>query len=151
MLEIAEDLTGFSGAFELSIANVDKPFLDYREIAGRLAQFKRPAWLTHLPTFAAKARRFPGAHFVIGLDTLIRIAEPGYYDSREALQITLREFEELDIRFVVFGRHHETGFATLDDVAQDLPRQLVSRCIPVSRETFSSPLSSTSLRGRRQR
>ena len=36
MLAIAEELTGLPGAYELSVANVDKPFLDYREIERRL-------------------------------------------------------------------------------------------------------------------
>jgi hypothetical protein len=82
--EIAEEKSGLAGAYELSIVNVDKPFLDYTEIDQRLKQFDRPVWVTRLPTFLEKARHFHGACFAVGIDTLIRIAEPGYYGGPEA-------------------------------------------------------------------
>ena len=74
MMAVAEARSGLAGAFELSIENPDKPLLDYIEIAERLSQFQHPAWLTRLPTFPQKAENFPNATFVVGIDTLIRIA-----------------------------------------------------------------------------
>jgi nicotinamide mononucleotide (NMN) deamidase PncC len=146
MLDIAEALTGLEGAFELSVANVDKPMLDYREIERRLAQFDRPVWLTHLPTFLEKARHFPGATFAIGLDTLLRIAEPVYYASPAGMQAALEELEALGTQFVVFGRERDDRFLVLEDVAHTLPQHLTARCVGVDAATFRDAVSSTVLR-----
>jgi nicotinamide mononucleotide (NMN) deamidase PncC len=146
MLGIAEELTGLDGAYELSVANVDKPFLDYREIEARLTQFDRPVWLTQLATFLEKARHFQGAHFVVGVDTLIRIADPRYYGNDRVRDEALLELHEYGARFVVFGRELEGGFKILGDVASQLPDTLVADSIEVKAERFQNPISSTALR-----
>ena len=69
MLSYAQQKLGLPGSFELSIANVDKPMLDYTSIERRLGQFAdKPLWLTALPTFREKAEAFPGATFIVGAD-----------------------------------------------------------------------------------
>jgi nicotinamide mononucleotide (NMN) deamidase PncC len=146
MLSIAEQLTGLEGAYELSVANVDKPFLDYREIALRLAQFNRPVWLTRLPTFIEKARQFPGAIFVVGLDTLMRIAEPRYYGSPELRDAVLAELDNSGARYLVFGRELEGRFKVLSDLASELPESLLSRATEVDAARFRNPVSSTDIR-----
>ncbi len=146
MLTIAEKRTGLPGAYELSIANVDKPALDYTEIARRLDQFDRPVWLTRLPTFLEKARRFQEAHFVVGVDTLVRILEPRYYGSEDARDAALAELAALDTRFVVFGRAMDDRFVCLSDL--ELPGPFRHLCLEVSASEFSEPVSSTELRRR---
>lgn len=148
MLTIAEQLTGLTGAYELSVANVDKPFLDYREIATRLAQFDRPVWLTRLPTFVEKARHFRGACFVVGVDTLVRITEPRYYGNAHVRDDALAELEEYDAHFVVFGRQLESEdtFKVLGDIVNQMPATLAARCIEVDAKRFNNPISSTALR-----
>lgn len=147
MLEIAEQKSGRAGAYELSIVNVDKPFLDYTEIDTRLRQFHKPVWVTRLPTFIEKARFFRGAHFAVGIDTLIRIVDTGYYGSLEARDRALAELAELGTRFVVFGRTLENQFLCLSDVT--LPSLFRNLCIEVSKAEFDEPVSSTELRRRR--
>ncbi len=147
MLEIAEQKTALPGAFELSILNVDKPFLDYTEIDSRLRQFHKPVWVTRLPTFIEKARYFRGTHFVVGIDTLIRIVDPGYYGSLEARDRALAELAELKTRFVVFGRTLENQFLCLSDLP--LPSLFRNLCIEISKSEFDEPVSSTELRRRR--
>ena len=144
MLALAEEKTGLAGAFELSIVNVDKPLLDYTEIDNRLRQFTRPVWVTRLPTFLDKARRFPGACFVVGIDTLIRITEPAYYGSLEARDRALAELASLATRFVVFGRRVDGRFLGLADVT--IPAPLTALCLEVSRLEFDEAVSSTTLR-----
>ena len=144
MLAIAEEETGLAGAFELSIVNVDKPLLDYTEIDTRLRQFHRPVWVTRLPTFLDKARRFAGACFVVGIDTLIRIAEPAYYGSLEARDRALTELQGLGTRFVVFGRRVDGRFLGLADVT--VPAPLAAACLEIPRQKFDEPVSSTALR-----
>lgn len=146
MLTIAEELTGLSGAYELSIANPDKPFLDYREIEQRLAQFNRPVWLTRLPTFIEKARHFSNATFVVGLDTLVRIAEPRYYGGPAMRDEALKELSEYGASYVVFGRELNGRFQTLADIADSLPDVLTDRSSGVGAERFSNPISSTGIR-----
>jgi hypothetical protein len=86
ILRVAEEILGVAVEPEISILNVDKPPLDYLEIARRTAQFARgqAVWLTRAATFDEKSRLFPGATFVVGADTLRRIADPGYYGNDAA-------------------------------------------------------------------
>lgn len=90
MAIFAEAHLGARVAFELCIRNVDKPPLNYLAIAHRLAQFKsaETVILSRLPTFIDKAREFPGTTFLVGIDTLVRIAQAKYYGS--ALRATMR-------------------------------------------------------------
>lgn len=147
MLDLAEQRTGLRGAYELSIVNVDKPFLDYTEIDTRLRQFDEPVWVTRLATFLEKARHFRGAHFVVGVDTLTRIVDAGYYRSLEARDRALAELGELGTRFVVFGRTLENQFLSLSDLT--LPSLFHNLCIEVTQAEFAEPVSSTELRRRR--
>ncbi len=146
MMAVAEEMTGLTGAYELSVANVDKPFLDYREIERRLAQFDRAVWLTRLPTFIEKARRFPNATFIVGLDTLVRIAEPRYYGGVLMRDEALKELTEYGASYVVFGRALNGRFQVLADLLDALPPALAERAQGVPAERFNNPLSSTDLR-----
>src|SRR5215218_2679474 len=51
---VAAARLGVPVAFELSVANVDKPDLDAVEVERRVAQFRDagPVWVTRAPTFA---------------------------------------------------------------------------------------------------
>src|SRR5262245_46369649 len=64
--------------FELSITNADKPELPREEIERRVAQFAGvgPVWVTRCATFTKKAELFPGAAFVLGWDTAVRVIDP---------------------------------------------------------------------------
>lgn len=148
MLALAEERTGLAGAFELSVANVDKPLLDYGEIEARLGQFEKPVWLTRLPTFLEKARHFPGSHFVVGADTFSRIVEAKYYGGKRGLKSALAELDELGARFTVFGRQMAGSFKVLSDLA--LPDWLSDwrreRCVEIDERSFNEAVSSTQLR-----
>ena len=144
MLKIAEAKTGLTGAYELSIINVDKPVLDYVEIESRLQQFNDPVWLTRLPTFLDKARFFPGARFIVGTDTVTRIVDPVYYASGSARDAALAELVDLGSRFIVFGRVIGSAFHSLSDL--NLPSGFRKICDEVSEQEFHEPISSTELR-----
>ncbi len=81
MAAVAARLLGRPVAFELSVANVEKPALTEAEVRRRMAHFAwlAPLWLTHAPTFLEKSRLFPGAVFVVGIDTAVRIVDPRFY------------------------------------------------------------------------
>ena len=144
MMAVAEAKTGLVGAFELSVRNIDKPLLDYIEIRRRLAQFEQPVWLTRLPTFVEKANRFPGATFVVGIDTLVRIANPRYYGGSAELDRALAALADRKARFLVFGRTLKGTFQGLAQV--ELPSALRQVCVAVSEAEFRADISSTALR-----
>ena len=134
-------------AYELSIANVDKPALDYLEINARLAQFQPDeVVVSNAPTFVEKARALGGAvTFVVGADTIIRIAEPRYYGGHAERDAALAELEDVGCGFLVYGRVDDDGaFKTLADLS--LPPALAALCEGVGAAEFRSDVSSTALR-----
>ncbi len=147
MLAVAEKRLGRECAYELSIENPDKPLLDYFEIRTRLDQFDRPAWLTRLPTFAEKAGKFPGATFVVGTDTLVRIANPRYYGGQRQRDEKIAAMLGRGIRFLVFGRLFDDSFQELGD--QALPAPLMEACTGIDEAEFRMDVSSTLIRNSR--
>ena len=132
--------------YELSVANVDKPPLDYLELRRRLAQFApEEIVVTNAPTFLAKARALGVCVFVVGVDTLRRIGAARYHGGAEASARALAELGELGCSFLVYGRAGPDGrFATLADLA--LPSPLAALCVGVGEAEFRVDASSTALR-----
>jgi nicotinic acid mononucleotide adenylyltransferase len=149
MAQYAERTLGAPVAYEICIANVDKPRLNYLALRERLDQFDvaTPVWITNTPTFVEKARAFPGVVFVVGADTISRIAEPKYYgDDPARRDAAVGELAALGCRFLVFGRAVDERFSGLDDVA--LPKALRALCTAVSESDFRADVSSTEIRAR---
>ncbi len=149
MHQVAERLLAGSVDSELSVTNVDKPSLDFTEIAARLALFPADhvVWLTRAPTFVEKSRLFPGVTFVVGADTITRIGEPRYYSGDTAARDrAIAEIAGNGCRFLVFGRQTAERFETLD--ALELPAALRSLCTGVAEADFREDISSTELRRR---
>ena len=145
LLDTAEELVGVPGAYEISVINADKPPLDYLTISERLEQFDETVWLTNTPNFVDKAKLFPHATFALGIDTLIRIADPRFYPEQfGGLTAALDAFAQLDTRFLVFGRLQQGKFLGLEDV--ELPHLLRGMCQAVPESVFRLDLSSTELR-----
>lgn len=147
MAEIAQELLGLPTAMEISILNVDKPALDYLEIDCRLRQFspEQEVWLTRATTFDDKSRLFPGATFVVGVDTLRRIVDPRYYgNDPNVMTQSLERIIGRDCRFLVFGRACGSSFIRLSDL--DLPGVLRRVCNEVLPQKFREDVSSSVLR-----
>ncbi len=146
--EVAQRLTGRPAIYELSLTNVDKPALDFVDLAHRVAQFgESPYVITTAPTFVEKARLLPGCVFAVGVDTIARIGEPTYYSGGSAgLESALRELAQLGCRFVVFGRLCNGLFQGLSNI--ELPSGLRSLCEGVAEAEFREDVSSTELRER---
>ena len=136
--------------YELSIRNVDKPPLNFHDMRARREQFDESddVWLTNASTFVEKARVFGGVTFVVGADTILRIADARYYEDGDA-NAAIDELAERGCRFLVFGRllaGKADRFVTLDDL--DLPGSLRVLCDSVREAEFRSDVSSTALRAR---
>lgn len=146
MAEVAAERYGDPVTFELSITNVDKPPLDFIEIADRLSQFPaEQVLLTRAPTFVEKAELAPRCIFVVGVDTLVRIGNPVYYgndaNKRDAAIDTIFK---LGCRFLVFGRSFQGKFMKMSDI--ELPPVLRAMCDEIPESVFREDVSSTELR-----
>jgi len=147
MAQVAQALLGVPAEFEISILNVDKPPLDYWEINRRVAQFSSAevVWLTRASTFCEKASLFPGAIFIVGADTLRRIADPRYYaDEPAACSRAIELLAACDCRFLVFARAVGGCLLSLADL--QLPNTLRSICEEVPASQFREDICSTHLR-----
>ena len=147
MAQIAADRLNCNVDFEISIENVDKPLLDYIEIKNRLAQFSdgQTVWLTRAPTFAEKSALFPNTTFVVGADTITRVANLKYYnDDEKQCDKAIATIRNNGCRFLVFGRVAKGRFRALDDL--HLPASLHALCDEISGEMFRCDLSSTNVR-----
>jgi len=147
---VAAELLGRPVAFELSIANVEKTTLARDEVERRRAQFtgRAPLWLTHAPLFGQKARLFPGAVFVIGADTAIRIVAPRFYQhDPQQMEQALHRLREHGCRFLVACRVDSAGRClTLADIALPLTVRDLFEAIPPERFRFD--ICSTEVRAR---
>jgi nicotinic acid mononucleotide adenylyltransferase len=134
-------------AFELSVANVDKPLLDITEVRRRALQFtgNTALWLTQAPRFVDKADLFPGATFVVGADTALRIVDPRYYADPAAMVTALRRIGERGCQFLVACRVDVAGICLqLADIALPPAFRELFTAIPV--HVFRLDISSTAIR-----
>ncbi len=148
IVELATAILGTPVEFEISILNVDKPPLDFVEMQSRLAQFSetQPVWFTRAATFERKAELFEQTTFIVGADTIQRIADPRYYggDPAAALASVTRTIDR-GARFLVFGRSDGQRTLALNDITLPDILRSVSQEVPL--EQFRIDISSTELRG----
>lgn len=150
MIRIAERLIGKSAMWELSVINVDKPPLDYISIDERLESLRkedplRQIALTRAPTFREKSELFPNVTFIVGIDTLVRIADPKYYGGDQSRRdAAIAEIASRGCRFLAFGRVIDDKFTVLSDLT--LPPALAAICDEVPATEFREDVSSTELR-----
>lgn len=133
--------------FELSIANADKPELPHEEVERRVSQFANvgPVWVTRAATFAAKAELFPGAAFVLGWDTAVRVIDPKYYGGDTERDAALRAMRERGCRFVVGGRVDSVGRFRVWE-GSELAVEFADLFLSLTETDFRADVSSTLLR-----
>jgi hypothetical protein len=139
---------GEPAAFELCVANVDKPPLKSPEVLQRLRPFRwrAPLWVTRAPTFVEKARLFPGTIFAVGADTAARVLHPRYYAQgetgrAEAMSLLRRR----GCRFLVACRVDAAGNCmTVEDLPVPADERDLFLAIPTAE--FRLDVSSTALR-----
>ena len=150
LARVAEEVRQQPLAFEISVTNVDKPPLAGEAVRHRLAQFawKSPVELTRAPTFVEKARLFPGATFVIGVDTAERLFGPKYYGGDEArMHAALEEIGNSGSSFLVAVRIDAAGrVRALNDIP--VPRRYADLFTEIPEHRFRVDLSSSEIRAR---
>lgn len=107
--------------FELSVRNVDKPWLTYKSASERLMNYNqtkknslhRPFLgdlvFTHAPLFVEKAEIFPECIFIVGYDTFARISDAKYYRSKADMQEKFDFFYDQKVKWIVFPRKKADG------------------------------------------
>ena len=147
MAQASSRMLGEPVAYELSVANVDKPPLQEGEVRRRVAQFigKGSIVLTRVPVFYKKSRMLPGCAFIIGADTAVRLVESRYYeDSESRMLMALDEMRRNGCRFLVAGRSDGDKFLTLSDVS--IPDDFHNMFAAIPESAFRSDISSTQIR-----
>lgn len=146
LLATAMRMSGQVGYCELSVVNADKPPLRYSVITQRARLFDTsPALiLTRAPRFVDKAALMPGATFVLGYDTAVRLLNPKYYPDGD-VSSSLAQIAQHNCRFIVAGRISNDGVFHLFDV-QVVPNAWRHLFSVIDEQTFRNDLSSTSLR-----
>ncbi len=150
MASIAEEIAERAVQYEISVTNVEKPALDYMEIASRLAAFDtdRSVWLSRAATFLAKTKVFRKATFVLGADTFVRLFEPAFYGgSADAARHAVRKIGDRVEGLIVFGREEDGEF--VEPASLKMPKVLREKCYFVSSREFRMDISSTAIRRKR--
>lgn len=148
LAETASRLLGLPVVFELCVTNVDKPPLPAPEIRRRLRQFtwRMPVWVSRAPLFRDKASLFPGAVFVLGVDTAERLISPRYYhDSEVRMAEAFECLRRQGCRFLVAGRENNAGtYIGLEDLK--IPGAYRDLFTAIPKAEFCVRASSTALR-----
>ena len=162
---------GHRPAFELAVTNADKGTMPVEEVMRRAEQFRRRSRsrsgdggadardldledegfarliLTRSPLFSGKAALMPGATFVVGHDTAVRLVMPKYYGGEAGMLRAFAAIRERGCSFLVAGRLAAAGdddatgarrFLTLADVDVPAPLRDLFEEIPGFREDVSS-------------
>lgn len=140
---------GVEVEFELSAVNTDKPELPREEMIRRISQFAGvgPLWVTRAATFEKKADMFPGAAFVLGWDTAVRVIDPKYYGGESGRDAALRKLLARGCRFVVGGRLDATGVFRVWEPGE-LADEFAGLFVALAEADFRADVSSTELRGK---
>lgn len=109
LAKVAERLSQRPVVFELAVVNADKGTQSESEVMHRSAQFTSELGyycvLTMEPLFYKKAKLFPGAFFLVGVDTAQRMIDPKYYNhSCEEMIACLQSLMESGTKILVAGR-----------------------------------------------
>ncbi len=147
----AEKILNTPVAFELAVANADKPSLPLSDTLNRLSQFagQHAILASSAPTFVEKARLYPGATFVVGFDTAERILQTRFYNDSEAERNSaLATIQQQGCSFLVAGRLDKSGdFREANTLV--VPPTFIPLFQPILGEQFRRDISSTELRQER--
>ena len=155
MLEAASMIVNRPTYYEISISNVDKPVLPQEELerrAERVTSKGNSIIVTNAPRFTEKSSVLPGAKFIIGFDTYIRLMDKHYYPDHVAgkhspVENSLDLIYENGCGFVVAGRvDDQNQFRGLHDVEFEVPARFRNMFTELTEEQFRSDLSSTEIR-----
>ena len=97
--------------------------------------------MTRAATFEEKAELFPGAAFVLGHDTAVRVIDPKYYGTEAGRDAALRALLARGCRLVVGGRLDATGAFRVWDCG-GLAEEFAGLFVALSESDFREDVSS---------
>ena len=133
---------------ELSLQNVDKDRLGAAAAAERVAGVagRAPMVIDRAATFVEKSALFPGAVFVIGADTAVRVVDPRYYGGAAGLGEGLDRIRANGCSFLVAGRSVAGRYVGFDELDLGAATDLFAELPPAA---FRRDVSSSQIRARR--
>ena len=138
--------------FELPMVNADKAPIPLPEARRRAAQFagRAPVALSRAALFADKAALFPGAAFVLGVDTAERLVDKRFYGGSEhRMDAALAALAARGCSVLVAGRRVEARYLTLSDIEPRIPEAHRGLFRELPEALFRDDISSTEVRSRR--
>ncbi len=140
--------------YELCVSPFDKKPLDFFDLHDCMAQFEVDQLvLTNFSSFEEKSKHLSNGQaitFVVGVDTISRLADPNYYTysrvqtSETTMNESIQKLHDRNVRFLVYGRNLGNRFVTLKDL--EIPPLLTMLCEEVSEQEFRLDITSTDLR-----
>jgi hypothetical protein len=111
--ERAYEITGRPVWFEISLDNCSKPTMDWVSLHDRSLAIKNKTrdnkaiaglLVTKAPLFTQKARIFSKPTFVVGRDTVLRVDNPAFYNTKSDYSNGINELVRREVKFLVFDR-----------------------------------------------
>ena len=132
--------------FELSISNVDKNVIPYKELCRRLDQFKGIGniFITNARTFLEKSKIFENTVFAVGYDTAVRLFDKNYYDKSINIEHIFDVIENNKCTFIIGGRKVESSFKTKSDII--IPKKFSHLFKEITEKEFRTDISSAKIR-----
>lgn len=138
--------------YEVAVSRVGKADLggahDLQLHAKQFADAGHRVAFTTAKLFVDKAKAFPHHGLVVGIDTVVRVLDPQYYNhDREQMLAALRQIRECNCYFVVGGRLKDEKWIDLSGV--NVPEEVSDMFVPIPQRLFRVDISSTEIRRRR--
>lgn len=157
IVRIAEERLQRAVALELAVKNVDKPSLDPIELLRRLKAIEaafpdQDVWIDNAPRYVQKAQLFRGAAFIMGADTVLRLADPKYEGGLvERRDAVLERLKDREVTLCVFARKVRGELAREEVLRKSLPKALCELCDFVPEDVFLDDVSSSEIRNQMKR
>jgi nicotinic acid mononucleotide adenylyltransferase len=144
LLKSAEKKFNQKGFFEISLSNVDKNIISYKEVGIRLNQFLKlgNVIISNKAEFIEKSSVYNNCKFVIGYDTAERVLDNYYYKDNIEKGLSLINYYKCS--FIVAGRKLGKNFKEVKHLS--IPKKNLNMFQELTEKDFRSDISSTQLR-----
>ena len=143
LLEVSKNEHKLKPIYEISISNVDKSKIEFKDLLKRSNQFKSLGKLviTNSANFREKSFIFKNSIFVIGYDTALRLIEKKYY--KDDIDMAFNDIEKNNCSFLVAGRFINSKYNNASSINFYEFKKFFST---LSEEKFRLDISSSQLR-----
>ena len=147
MVEFAIDQFNQTVWFEISSTNAEKGQVSIQDLDQRLKQAfgEHGLIISTAPSFAEKSAIFQQCRFIVGADTMVRIADLRYYNGQQSeYDAAIRRIESNGCDFIVFPRLVANKLISKENISLD--GRMLNLCTFVDPADFQDDISSTKIR-----